>query len=285
MRSVGASGWDFFKYSLSLGMGYYRSRPGRLLHREALRRLLTPINVSRCYEFRRTCELLMPSRGDLVFDLSSPKLLSHYLSEKKGCRVVTADMNRAEVEDWTTLTSKRPRHPSWVLADGVHLGFRDDTFDKVYSISVLEHIPGDNDTAAIRELARVLKPGGRLVVTVPYAARYRAERSDRDVYDLNAVSGDAYHWSHFYDEAALRKKLVEGSGLRLEAIYFGYGPGSAIWKRIERMGRYGFPLWIFSTLLDRYGMREAPFQPAFDDDDDQFLAAVVLLTKEKDRWT
>src|SRR3972149_10474517 len=86
MREGSVSGWELLKFSLSLGLGYYRAGPKKVLHREALRRILTPINVSRCYEFRRTYELLKPKKGELVFDLSSPKLLSHFLSERSGCR-------------------------------------------------------------------------------------------------------------------------------------------------------------------------------------------------------
>src|SRR3989304_2278602 len=279
MREGSVSGWELLKFSLSLGLGYYRAGPKKVLHREALRRMLTPINGSRCYEFRRTYELLKPKKGELIFDLSSPKLLSHFLSEK-GCRVVTADMNKEEVADWTTLTRKRRKLPSWVIADGVSLGFKDDTFDKVFSISVLEHIPGDGDTRTMKELARVLKPGGRLVVTVPYAVKYRSEYIEQDVYNLHNGKGNNFHWSHYYDEPALRKKLIEGSGLVLEGVYFGYGPGSAVWKGIERMGRYGFPLWVFSTLLEKYGFGGGGFYHALLEDD-QFLAAVAVLKKEK----
>ena len=43
--------------------------------------------------------------------------------------------------------------------------FADGTFDRVIASEVLEHIP--DDVAAMRELARVLKPGGTMAVTVP----------------------------------------------------------------------------------------------------------------------
>lgn len=45
-------------------------------------------------------------------------------------------------------------------ADATQLPFHDDTFEFVYSIGVLHHVP--DTPAACREVARVLRPGGRL---------------------------------------------------------------------------------------------------------------------------
>src|SRR5262249_17842439 len=45
------------------------------------------------------------------------------------------------------------------------LPFADRTFDRVIASEVLEHIP--DDQAALDELARVLRPGGTMAVTVP----------------------------------------------------------------------------------------------------------------------
>jgi SAM-dependent methyltransferase len=52
-----------------------------------------------------------------------------------------------------------------VNADALALPFADATFDRIIASEVLEHIWGDE--LAIRELVRVLRPGGRLAVTVP----------------------------------------------------------------------------------------------------------------------
>jgi SAM-dependent methyltransferase len=49
--------------------------------------------------------------------------------------------------------------------DALSLPFADDEFDRVVASEVLEHIPAD--TEAIAELARVLRPGGTMAVTVP----------------------------------------------------------------------------------------------------------------------
>ena len=49
--------------------------------------------------------------------------------------------------------------------DALRLPFPDATFDVVIASEVLEHLW--DDTGAISELVRVLKPGGRMAVTVP----------------------------------------------------------------------------------------------------------------------
>ncbi|OGY54404.1 MAG: hypothetical protein A3C82_01440 [Candidatus Wildermuthbacteria bacterium RIFCSPHIGHO2_02_FULL_47_12] len=45
------------------------------------------------------------------------------------------------------------------------LEFADNTFDKIYSFHTIEHIP--NVAKALGEMARVLKPGGRILLAYP----------------------------------------------------------------------------------------------------------------------
>jgi ubiquinone/menaquinone biosynthesis C-methylase UbiE len=56
-------------------------------------------------------------------------------------------------------------------ADVARLPFKDGAFDAVICSEVLEHI--QDNRKAVRELIRVLKPGGELVISVP---RYLPER-------------------------------------------------------------------------------------------------------------
>jgi SAM-dependent methyltransferase len=50
-------------------------------------------------------------------------------------------------------------------ADFTRLSYADESFDVVSCISVLEHMPPGAQLAGVREMARVLKPGGRLIIT------------------------------------------------------------------------------------------------------------------------
>ncbi len=77
-----------------------------------------------------------------------------------------------------------PRH-----GDARQLPYADQSFDAAYLVAVLGEVP-DQD-AALRELQRVLKPGGRLVV------------------------GELFGDPHMVPETALRRR-AEGAGLRFE---------------------------------------------------------------------
>jgi SAM-dependent methyltransferase len=79
-------------------------------------------------------------------------------------------------------------------------------YDMVAAFDVVEHIP--DDKAALDGIAKLLKPGGKLVVTVP---AHQWMWSAHDVVN---------HHQRRYSKAGL-KRLIEGSPLKLEAIgYF-----------------------------------------------------------------
>ncbi|MDJ0761661.1 MAG: methyltransferase domain-containing protein [Myxococcota bacterium] len=55
-----------------------------------------------------------------------------------------------------------------VAADACSMPFQDRSFDLAISFHVLEHIP--DDAAAMRDLARILVPGGLAIIQVPHRA-------------------------------------------------------------------------------------------------------------------
>jgi SAM-dependent methyltransferase len=57
----------------------------------------------------------------------------------------------------------------WICCSAERLPLASGAFGSVLAIAVLEHVP--DDRAALHELARVLRPGGRAWVTVPHGLR------------------------------------------------------------------------------------------------------------------
>ena len=88
--------------------------------------------------------------------------------------------------------------------DATRLSFGDGSIDFVSAISTIEHIPGDGDSRSMAEFARVLRPGGRAVVTVPVSAQYL--ENDSTFY--------YYGFERRYDATALRERLHH-PGLKL----------------------------------------------------------------------
>jgi len=62
------------------------------------------------------------------------------------------------------------------VLDIQHLGLRSGSFPTIVCSEVLEHIP--QDELAIAEMARVLAPGGRLIITVPLHRYYWSKDDD-----------------------------------------------------------------------------------------------------------
>lgn len=72
----------------------------------------------------------------------------------------------------------------------------DASYDVVIANHVLEHI--DDDHAAMRELFRLLKPGGIAVLSVPLNA------SRHETYENTAIHGTAERFAHFSAEDHIR---------------------------------------------------------------------------------
>ena len=92
---------------------------------------------------------------------------------KRGADVTAFDQNAdemREVGEWLAAMEAEGEGGSGargeaVVGDALAMPYEDGTFDVVLISEVLEHVP--EDTEAIAELVRILKPGGIAAVTVP----------------------------------------------------------------------------------------------------------------------
>jgi hypothetical protein len=92
---------------------------------------------------------------DLLNELGSDK---YVLDAGAGLRAVPAhNVVNMDIYDYPSTD---------ILAIGQDLPFRDNVFDAVLSLAVLEHV--DDPFLCARELIRVVKPGGKLLVNMPH---------------------------------------------------------------------------------------------------------------------
>jgi SAM-dependent methyltransferase len=113
--------------------------------------------------------------GDRLLDLGCGGGRHAFEAMRRGARVVALDADAAEIKDVAALAAAMESEDEATIAtggtgaasvgDALSLPFPDGCFDRVIAAEVLEHIPADRQ--AIAELARVLRPGGTMAVTVP----------------------------------------------------------------------------------------------------------------------
>jgi SAM-dependent methyltransferase len=56
---------------------------------------------------------------------------------------------------------------TYIVADGRYLPFRDQSFDQVFSYSVLHHLSKENALACLSEIRRALRVGGNALIQMP----------------------------------------------------------------------------------------------------------------------
>jgi SAM-dependent methyltransferase len=159
--------WRKHPSACPYGQRFWVEAPHPLITRQRLRSVLEPrpgervleIGPGTGYYTLAVAEWISPGRLD-IFDLQQA-MLDH-------------TMRRAGEQGLSNVVPAQ--------GDAQHLPYADATFDAVYLVTVLGEIP-DQD-AALREAARVVRPGGRLVVgelfgdphwVSPGAVRRRAE--------------------------------------------------------------------------------------------------------------
>jgi SAM-dependent methyltransferase len=225
-----------------------------------IKRLLYPVGYWRYPIFRQVQALVGPSRGLRVLDIGSPKLLALWLAAERECGVHATDYQDSAIFDmWDTyyqdLTRGRPdgvrTRLRSELQDARTLSYADDSFDLVYSLSVVEHIPGDGDSVAMNEIGRVLRPGGRAIIEVPFAFQ------EHDTYVHRAVYGKPYDgtpvfYQRHYTVASVHRRLIAPSRLRLVAscVRGERWPFEKWWGRLPspmRAPLYGLE-WIAATM-------------------------------------
>lgn len=138
----------------------------------------TVLSLGQDRHWRRVAALAVaPRAGELALDVAAGTGALALQLRSAGARVVALDLSHAMLATGSRRAGALPGL-SWVTGDALRLPFPDATFA---AVSIAFGLRNVSDTAAgLRELARVTRPGGRLVVLEfstptwpPFRAVYR----------------------------------------------------------------------------------------------------------------
>ncbi len=183
-------------------------------------RLWDGVDYYRYTTYPRVFELLELHPHLKILDIGvGTSIFPLYLAAKHDCTVEAIDLDKWLGPQFFGRLAKRfprigvrPDQFSFRVMDACKLNYPNDTFDRILTISTLEHIPGEGDVQAMREIARVLKPGGICIVDVPYNPTFLAD----------APRPADWYFARRYDEPAVQERLIKPSRLSLTHIeYFG----------------------------------------------------------------
>lgn len=156
--------------------------------------LLRPLDAPRYLEFAYFQKFLDKHKiqGAKVLDVSSPYIMSYILSSHNT--VIKTDIDSSEKR-----FIKESKNLSFKIEDATQLSFLNDTFDLVYSVSVIEHIY-ENYVKAVEEMVRVAKMGGYIYLTFPVSREYREEWSGSNVYEKQHKDNGKTFFQYRFDK-------------------------------------------------------------------------------------
>ncbi|MGH9775204.1 MAG: class I SAM-dependent methyltransferase [Candidatus Acidiferrales bacterium] len=185
---------------------------------------------------------------------SGPGVFTRYLC-RNARSVHAADIDRGALERLLARHEKE-KNLSGVVTGAERLPFADAQFDTVLFLEVLEHL--DDDAAGLREIHRILAPGGKLVLSVPVPPG-----------EVN--EGDP--WGHKREGYELQElqELVTRCGFSVGAFSFAVFKYSRLanrlvnrWQRWLRLPAPMFLGWAsyLDLLLHKKGRGEGKYLPA-----------------------
>ena len=229
-----------------------------LFHRISVRTcgklLCFPMDSTRYFEFHEVLKILERSTFHRYLDVSSPRILPLMLLIRN--KTASADMINPDIRD---IQETEQLVRALGLKERCHLldvtiektRFPPETFDLITCISVLEHIPADRE--AVTMMWSLLRPGGRLVLTLPCMAKPLEQYISQNTYGVLTPDADGYtFWQRFYDEERLQSAIFSITGMPKKMSVYGektYGLflKNAAMKRVLPLPCY--PFWRESYMM------------------------------------
>lgn len=162
------------------------------------------IHPSKRWEYPWALERAQLRPGEAVLDAGCGASIFPVYLASKGFPTTAVDVNTPR-----RLAKLHGVSIRYSEADLAELPYRDESFDTIFCISVIEHLPAERIAGALAEMRRILRPGGRLLLTTDF---YRD--SSANLWYQGPGECFPVDWN-FFDRDTLERRLLRAPGLRL----------------------------------------------------------------------
>ncbi len=246
--------------------------------------LFNPVSIVRYFEYdfalKNITKYSLSNKRAL--DISSPYLLGFYcnLNLNIDYTYLNPDANDFNLVKKYSKKILNKHNFKAETGDATKLSYPDESFDLVISISVIEHIDNDGDIIAIKEMMRVLKKNGILILTFPVSKSFEIEYTDNDTYGLNvSKANNKFFFQRLYDESSIKERLIKNitDFTILEQQIFGENEYGFYNKYSERWKKYG----LLETVKDPFYISR--YFNTLNSFDEIKKTAVIGITLRKDK--
>ena len=226
-------GTKYITFGRTLGLANWRSNGYRLGVMKTFCKIAQPVNsftrIPEYLNFEIAISQIVaehPGTRLTILDLGSPKLFGLYIAHFYPVDVILSDLNKKYLEEyevlWDLIRLRAQGSVTFAVVDARHPPYPAHSFDIVYSMSVIEHIGGvRGDEEAIRQMRLITKPGGLLLISVPYGNHYIEQSILAKLsYGTSPTEvGDGFvFFQRIYDDEALARRILHPLGLTTERI-------------------------------------------------------------------
>ena len=214
----------------------------------AYNNILYPLDTTRYSEFDFMWNALRNTKFLKYLDVSSPRLLFILLmlrSFESHTHIVNPDKHDLEATKFMIDLLKLQDRVTYYNTTTGNLDFRDEHFDAITSMSVIEHMPDNDDTKAVKNMWSWLRKEGILLISVPCARNGFEEHVNAFDYGLLEKDKNGYVFGQrFYDEDTLKNKFFSVIGPPEKyTIYGEIKEGSLYNIRKEKIQDIHYPVW------------------------------------------
>ena len=114
-------------------------------------------------------------RGEKVLDVGCGVGTFAFHASEMGCRSTGIDYSSCSIDMAKELSRRfgTAELSCFIVGDAISLPFKDAFFDKVVSADFIEHILFKNKVLVLKEIRRVTKRGGTIIISTPNVIRER----------------------------------------------------------------------------------------------------------------
>lgn len=218
--------------------------------------IFRPMDSTRYFEFDAAWKFWPNAPVPYYLDVSSPRqfpLLALMKRRAQRAALINPDANDLAITVKLLKAAGLEHRCSWHNVLMNEAPFQANTFELITSLSVIEHIP--DDTAAVRKMWDLLKPGGRLLISMPCLAEAADQFINHNEYGLYQADAEGFvFWQRFYDEAALADRIFSVLGTPTQSVIYGEKVAGAFQRNAaaKRASYFtSYPFWCEPCMMGR----------------------------------